>query len=216
MKRQKFKYPGDAAMEMFLLKHQCPTPFHVVRMRFLGEIASPDLAVSPMKTIESFWPKGLPEFEDEGQLKPFVETFLGLWNRMSRHQNGVLVKLVKPRRLRDWSDTAATCRTRAEEIRDGFLVGLRGSGEPAFLPEAIVEAISGLEEIASLFEETGSRIEGPERDEDELSLEDHRLLLEDRTKVIETLLTEIVKLSTKLRQASIEAMADLDDETPLH
>ena len=40
MKKQRFKYVGDAAFERFLQKHDCPTPFHVVRMRFLGEIAS--------------------------------------------------------------------------------------------------------------------------------------------------------------------------------
>jgi hypothetical protein len=216
MKKQKFKYIGDLAFKRFLQGHECPTSFHVVRMRFLGEIASPDFAASPMKTIESFWSEGLPEFEDEGQLEPFVQTFMGLWNRMSRHQKGVLVKLVKPRKLRDWDDLAAILQTRGEEIRDGFLVGFRGSREPAFMPEVVKEALSGLEEMASDFEDTANQINGPERGQDHISFEDHRLLVEERTRVIETLLTVIVKFSTKLRQASIEAMADLDDETPLH
>ncbi len=60
MKRQTFKYPGDAAFQRLLEKYSCPTPFHVVRMRFLGEIASLDFGASPIKTIESFWePKRL-------------------------------------------------------------------------------------------------------------------------------------------------------------
>ena len=55
MKRQTFKNPGDAALQRLLEKYNCPTAFHVVRMRFLGEIASLDFGASPIKTIESFW-----------------------------------------------------------------------------------------------------------------------------------------------------------------
>ena len=181
-----------------------------------GEIASPDFAASPMKTIESFWPEGLPKFEDEGQLEPFVQTFMGLWNRMARHQKGVIVKLVKHRKLKDWDDLAAILRIRGKEIGDGFLAGFQGSGEPAFIPEIVREALSGLEELAKDFEETATRIEGPERGKDHISFEDHRLLIEERTRVIETLLTVTVKFSTKLRKASIDAMAELDDKAPLH
>ncbi len=216
MKKQKFKYVGDAAFKRFLQEHDCPTPFHVVRMRFLGEIASPDFAASPMKTVESFWPDGLPEFENEGQMKPFVETFLGLWNRMSRHQDGVLVKLVKPRKLRVWSDVAATLRMRGEEIGDGFLLGFRGGGQPQFLPEEVEDSLSGLEKIAEQFEKAAAGIKSPAGDEDGFSLGEYRYLIEDRTKMIEGLLTTLVKISAQIRKASIEASMELDDETPLH
>ena len=65
MKQKNFKYPGDAAMEMFLKKHHCPTTFPVARMRFLGEIASLDFEASPVKTVESFWGGELPVFDGE-------------------------------------------------------------------------------------------------------------------------------------------------------
>ena len=118
MKRERFKYPGDAAMEMFLRKHQCPTPFHVVRMRFLGEIASLKFDASPTSTVESFWDGGLPVFDGEGSANAFFQTMMSLWNRMSRHQDGVLVKLVKPKKLRNWDEISTVLRMRAEEIRD--------------------------------------------------------------------------------------------------
>ncbi len=38
MKRQTFKYPGDAAFQRLLEKYNCPTPFHVVRMRFRSKV----------------------------------------------------------------------------------------------------------------------------------------------------------------------------------
>jgi len=52
MKRQKFKYSGDAAFQRLLETYSCPTPFHVVRMRFLGGIGSIEKKASPIKTIE--------------------------------------------------------------------------------------------------------------------------------------------------------------------
>ncbi len=38
MKCQTFKYPGDAAFQKLLEKYNCPTPFHVVRMRFRSKV----------------------------------------------------------------------------------------------------------------------------------------------------------------------------------
>jgi hypothetical protein len=39
-------------------------PFHEVRTRFLGNIASPIMGASPMKELESLWGGELPEFEN--------------------------------------------------------------------------------------------------------------------------------------------------------
>ena len=80
------KYVGDAALRRFLKRYHCPQPFHVVRMRFWGEISSPIMDTSPIKTIQSFWPDGLPEFDNEQEFTRFFETLMGLWNRMSRFQ----------------------------------------------------------------------------------------------------------------------------------
>ena len=78
MKRQKFKYSGDAAFQRFLEKCNCPTPFHVVRMRFLGAIASLALDARPIKTIESFWDGDLPVFDREGETSTFFQVMMGL------------------------------------------------------------------------------------------------------------------------------------------
>ena len=60
MKRQTFKYPGNAAFQRLLEKYNCPAPFHVVLFRFLGEIASLDFGARPIKIVESFWDDDLP------------------------------------------------------------------------------------------------------------------------------------------------------------
>ena len=70
--------------------------------------------------------------------------------------------------------------------------------------------------IAEQLEEAATKIKRPAGEEDELSLADYGLLSEDRTKMIEGLLTTPVKLSAQIRKASIEASMELDDEPPLH
>jgi hypothetical protein len=54
MPKAKFSYVGDAALKRLVERFGCPVPFHVVCMRFWGEIVSPLLQTSPIKTIESF------------------------------------------------------------------------------------------------------------------------------------------------------------------
>ncbi len=212
MKGKKSKYPGDAAMEMFLRKHQCPTSFPVVRMRFLGEIASLDFDVSPARTIEMLWDGELPVFENESEANSYFQAMMGLWNRMARHQNGVLVKLTKPKKLREWDDVVAAMQMRSAEVRDGFLVGF-GVSDDENLPPTLHDVILGLNEIADRFDKAAERIQGPERDYD-LSLDDYRHIIEERTKEIETLLTAIVRATKELRRLGLDAMHEIDDDEP--
>ena len=60
MKKRFLRYAGDKAVGALLECYTCPTSFHVVRTRFLGNIATPKLDASPLRTIESFWEGELP------------------------------------------------------------------------------------------------------------------------------------------------------------
>jgi hypothetical protein len=141
---------------------------------------------------------------------------MSLWNRMARHQDGVLVKLCKPKKLREWDELSAAFRMRAEEIRDGFLVGFAGRGADQHLPESLEEALHGLNEIADRFDEAAERALGPERDEGELSLADFRQLIEVRSKEVETLLTALMRATKTLRKLRVEAEPEIAKGTPIH
>ena len=52
MKRASLRYVGDIRIRELLRAHDCPTPFHAVRTRFLGNIATPRLDASPIETIK--------------------------------------------------------------------------------------------------------------------------------------------------------------------
>ena len=45
-----------------LRRYRCPVPFHELRTRFLGNIATPAVGVSPLKMVERLWGGKLPEF----------------------------------------------------------------------------------------------------------------------------------------------------------
>ena len=216
MKRPKSKYPGDAAFQRLLERYDCPTPFHVVRMRFLGGIASLDFDISPIKTIGAFWGGDLPVFDHKEEASALFQAMMVLWRRMARHQDGALVKLFKPGKLRTWDDIAAALRMRAEEIQNGFLVGFSGRGEDRHLPRDLEKALHGLQKIAAHFEESAERVQGPQRIEDKMSFDDYRQLLGVRTKKVESLLTAIMRASMAFRKLGIAAAPEINDGALIH
>ena len=42
----------DEEVRALLERYRCPVPFHEVRTRFLGNIATPVMSASPIKTVE--------------------------------------------------------------------------------------------------------------------------------------------------------------------
>src|SRR6516162_960452 len=83
------KPPSDNEVRALLDRYRCPMPFHVVRTRVLGNIASPDMAASPMDTVAGLWGGGeLPAIDNLDALNELLRVLLmGLWNRLAGHQN---------------------------------------------------------------------------------------------------------------------------------
>ncbi len=148
------KYIGDAKIRSLLETFSCPTPFHAVRGQFMGNIASPVLSASPIRTIEGIWPGGLPVFESEEEANELMQGLLGLWNHLAQHQ-----KRSKPFKLtvkpvnddRDAMREFLTVRT--EEIAY-FLEGLLNGDAEHPLPDDIRDEIKLLAENYALMRAT--------------------------------------------------------------
>ena len=56
--------PGDDEVRLLLDRYKCPIPFHEVRTRFLGNIASPVMSASPIETVKGLWGGELPPLDD--------------------------------------------------------------------------------------------------------------------------------------------------------
>ena len=157
MKKQKnkssFSLPSAKAL---LVKYACPIPYHQVRARFMGNIASPDMTVSPVQEIQRIWENELPTFESNSDAEEFFGILMqGLWNDLSAHQ-----KRTDPFKLARIAMAPASleflfksARVRRLEI-EGFVDGLfAGQGE-IDLAESAHKAVDILGEMRAIFEAT--------------------------------------------------------------
>ena len=130
------KKPSEKTIRALLDKHACPVPFHAVRTRFLGNIASPTLSVSPIRLIESLWGGELPVFESMEEANELLQTLgQGLWNDLAQHQKRIHpFKLTLVNLEPSLNSLGTLARIRREEI-DGFVEGLFGEDDEISLPE---------------------------------------------------------------------------------
>jgi hypothetical protein len=164
MKAIKDASVSDDEVRVLLDRYKSPVPFHQVRTRFLGNIASPVMSASPIETVRGLWGGELPQFDDINAANELIGALvMGLWNRLTRHQE----RSAPFRLLRfDVPETAAGLHrfvlTRRQEL-DGFVEGLFGRQEHIDLPERAHRALNSLSEMRAM-------------------LEGIRLLMEDKTK----------------------------------
>jgi len=199
MGRKKLKYAGDASFKAFLRRYDCPTPFHVARMRFVGWAASPVLAASPLPIIETLWPGGLPEFEGDREAAKFYEPFAGLIKHVSRYQKGIRVKMAKLPKPRKMEDLIGAYRVRAEEIREGFLIGYWGDEEEGQAPEEQDASLRELKEYAADCDETVAELQALPAGDTKSALVEYAESLDEVTRDAERELSFLVWAGKVLR-----------------
>ena len=85
--RPPVKAVSDVEVRVLLDRFRCPVPFHAVRTWFLGDIASPVMSASPLDAVKALWGGELPEFDSLDAVNELLRILvMGLWNRLSRHQ----------------------------------------------------------------------------------------------------------------------------------
>src|SRR5215210_3975151 len=79
---------SDAEVRLLLERFACPIPFHEVRTRFLGNIASPLMTASPLDQVRALWGGELPEFDTIDAANELIGAHvMGLWNALTLHQD---------------------------------------------------------------------------------------------------------------------------------
>ena len=74
MKHPSLKCAADKKLREVLSGYACPVPFHAVRTRFVGNIASPRLDISRAEVIEDLWSGEWLKFVDIEALTKLSET----------------------------------------------------------------------------------------------------------------------------------------------
>jgi hypothetical protein len=143
---------SDDQVCALLERYACPVPFHEVRTRFLGNIASLTSA-SPLEIVKELWGGELPEFSDIDAANELIGALvMGLWNRLTQHQNrGTPFRLVRVAQPETQKGLHRLTLIRSQEI-DGFVHGLFGNEEVVDLPKRAHRALDNLSEARGLLE----------------------------------------------------------------
>ncbi len=143
---------SDDEVRQLLVRYKCPVPWHQMRTRFLGNIASPNMEVSPIKVVQSLWGGELPEFESLDDANELIGALvMGLWNRLSRHQDrNAPFRLTRIQTSATRQGLAELAQIRMEEL-DGFIDGLFGKEEALDIPERAQRGLDALSQMRALF-----------------------------------------------------------------
>lgn len=144
---------SDNEVRALLERYRCPVPFHAVRTRLLGNIASPDMQASPIKMVEALWGGELPMFETIDAANELIGALMmGLWNRPTRHQErSAPFRLTRLEVPATREGMAKLARLRREELK-GFVEGLFGDKSSLDLPERAHKALGTVAEIRAMLE----------------------------------------------------------------
>jgi hypothetical protein len=153
VKAPKIPPVDEKEVRSLLQRYGCPVPYHEVRTRFLGNIATPEVSASPMSIVKGLWGGELPAFESMEAVNELLGILVnGLWNNLTRHQKRSepfrLVRTpVEPTR----EGLAAYALLRRQEI-DGFVEGLFNGQEDLDLPEKATVSMGVLGELRAMLE----------------------------------------------------------------
>lgn len=203
---------SDAEVIALLKRYRCPTPFHEVRTRFLGNIASPVMGASPMETIKQLWGGELPKFDSTEAVNELLNALVaGLWNRLTAHQSSrnpfrLLRFDVAPTR----ESLAHFALVRRQEL-DGFVEGLFGPEEHIDLPERAHEALGVLAETRAILAELVTSL-------DDLSKpakpEDLKALVHNIQEITLIMETEMNKTILSCKRARINLLEQIPATKP--
>src|SRR3984893_12225277 len=77
----------DEEVRAQLERYRCPVPFHEVRTRFLGNIATPVMSASPIRTVEGLWGGEVPGGASSNAANELRGALIrGVWKRLTPHQ----------------------------------------------------------------------------------------------------------------------------------
>lgn len=196
----------DGAIRALLKRYACPSPYHQVRARFMGNIATPAMNASPMKEVQRLWNDDLPVFESQKEAEAFFAALLqGLWNGLSAHQ-----KRSDPFKLGrvnaapvSYEYLAHLGSVRREEI-DGFLDGLFAGQDEMDFPESAHKAVGILGELRALVAATEEMALNPPGPADVATLEQTVKHLRELTRIAEVEINTIIQSCRKARQQMLE------------
>jgi hypothetical protein len=198
---------GDGEVRALLDRYRCPVPFHAVRTRFLGDIASPVMSASPLDAVKALWGGEFPEFDSLDAVNELLRILImGLWNRLSRHQErNAPFRLMRVEIPETREGLAHIALIRREEL-DGFVEGLFGKEQSLELPERAHRALDALSELRAIFDGLHELAGNPTKPVMADDIAQTRRNIRELTKVGEREIHEVVLSCTRARRQLLNSV----------
>lgn len=203
---------SEQAIRAALARYKCPTPFEAVRTTLLGNLSSPQLALSPMVAMAGLWDGRMPEFESEAEAQQFFDTLARFWNQLAEHQNSRQpFRLVRPPVEPTSESLVALALTRKMELA-GFVNGLFGDAEQMHLPEKAHQALEKLAEAHAMFAGAAELLADDGKPASSEQLVEFARNAQQMTLIAETLINKAIQSCKRARANHLEAMAKMPTE----
>lgn len=196
---------SDDEVRAHLDRYRCFVPFHAVRTRFLGNIASPIMSASPLDTVKALWGGELPEFDSLDAINELLRILImGLWNQLARHQErNAPFRLMRIAIPETREGLAHIALIRRDEL-DNFVEGLFGAEESLELPERAHRAIETLSELRAIFDGLHELASNPAKPVTAKDIAEARRNVRELTNVGEREIHEVVLSCTRARRQFLE------------
>ena len=198
----------DLVVRELLEHYSCPYMFHQVRAGFMGNVASPDLNVMPLREVERAWNGALPEFRDDDEINPFMQILvMGFYNKMSSHQDrDNPFKLVKLGPIFLGNECVMLFgRARRQEI-EGFIGGLFCGQKDIALPKIARDAIESLLEKRDSFAAAEEMAEDQSAQSDDASIRHTLEKLQEMTRVAEEEINLVIQSCKAARVKAVDML----------
>lgn len=194
---------GQQARDL-LRKYACPVPYHEVRTRFLGNIATPKLSASPLNIVKGLWGGAFPEVESIEDLNRLIDALInGLWNALTIHQKrGEPFRLVKVPLDPSVTNLARLALIRRQEL-DGFVEGLFDGADEIDLPERANAAMGALAEMRAIMGGAHDLATRTTESADPAQIQATFRHLRDLTRIMEREINAVVLDCTRARRQMI-------------
>ena len=197
----KFKAPTEKTVRAILTRYACPVPYHEVRTRFLGGIASPIVGISPLSVAKALWDGELPPFDSIDDLNELVDILInGLWNSLTKHnRRSAPFRLARLNLEPTATNLATFAKVRRQEL-EGFVEGMFNGQDRADLPARAHQALGQLGELRAMMAGIEDLVARDIKAESRSQLETTFKHVHELTRIMETEIHEAVMSCARARR----------------
>ena len=203
--KPKFRIPSEQSIRAMLERYACPVPYHEVRTRLLGNIASPLMGKSPLPIVQGLWGGEFPPFATLDDMNELIDLLInGLWNGLTKHQSRSAPFRLFGLNLEPTAENLGKfAQVRRQEL-EGFIEGIFSGEDHADLPERAHQALGHLGELRAMMAGIEDLVAGDIEAESRGQLETTFRHVRELTRIMEVEIHEAVLSCARVRRQMLE------------